>query len=120
MGGEAPDGASASAPLLVLSQRPTPPHPRRSRWHGNGRSDSTLWGAAQSTTTMANWKEDGAARERPFHRVSGRIGAFFGDPRREVDVLSAHVFGYGSDVPINLPTALPSDPQSGQRPSPGR
>src|SRR5665647_3525783 len=27
---------------------------------------STLWGAAQSTTTMANWKENGAARERPF------------------------------------------------------
>lgn len=24
-----------------------------------------------------------------------RIGAFFGDPRREVDVLWAHVFGYG-------------------------
>ena len=25
----------------------------------------------------------------------GRIQAFFGDPRREVDVLSAHIFGYG-------------------------
>src|SRR5674476_982777 len=23
---------------------------------------------------MANWKENGAARERPSHRVSGRIG----------------------------------------------
>src|SRR5665647_149452 len=49
---------------------------------------------------MANWKENGAARERPFHRVSGRIAAFFGDPRREVDVLSAHVFGYGSETPV--------------------
>ena len=63
---------------------------------------STLWGAAQSTTTMANWKENGAARERPFHQVSGRIAAFFGDPRREVDVLSAHVFRYGSETPLVL------------------
>ena len=67
---------------------------------------STLWGAAQSTTTMANWRENGAARQRPFHRVSGRIAAFFGDPRREVDVLSAHVFGYGSETP--LPVAHPA------------
>ena len=51
---------------------------------------------------MANWKENGAARERPFHRMSGRIAAFFGDPRREVDVLSAHVFGYGSETPVVL------------------
>lgn len=51
---------------------------------------------------MANWRADGAARERPFRRVSGRIAAFFGEPRREVDVLSAHVFGYGSEVPVVL------------------
>ena len=51
---------------------------------------------------MANWKESGAARERPFHRVSGRIAAFFGEPRREVDVLSAHVFGYGSETPVGV------------------
>ena len=38
--------------------------------------------------------EAGAVRERPFPKVVRRIGAFFGDPRREVDVLSAHVFGY--------------------------
>src|SRR5665647_1198680 len=50
--------------------------------------------------------ENGAARQRPFHRVSGRIAAFFGDPRREVDVLSAHVFGYGSETP--LPVAHPA------------
>ena len=49
---------------------------------------------------MANWKENGAARERPFHRVPRRIAAFFGDPRREVDVLSARVFGYGSETPV--------------------
>ncbi len=30
-----------------------------------------------------------------FLRVCRRLGAFFGDPRREVDVLSLHVFGYG-------------------------
>lgn len=41
-----------------------------------------------------NWKADGSPRERPFHLVARRLGAFFGDPRREVDVLSAHVFGY--------------------------
>ncbi len=41
-----------------------------------------------------NWKADGSARERPFQIVSRRIGAFFGDPRREIDVLSAHVFAY--------------------------
>ena len=45
---------------------------------------------------MANWNAAGAARERPFVRVAHRLAAFFGDPRREVDVLSAHVFGYGS------------------------
>jgi hypothetical protein len=43
---------------------------------------------------MINWKENGSPRERPFTRVASRIGAFFGDPRREVDVLSAHIFGY--------------------------
>lgn len=49
---------------------------------------------------MANWRQDGSARERPFARVVHRMAAFFGEPRREVDVLSAHVFGYGSDVPV--------------------
>lgn len=43
----------------------------------------------------ANWNESGAARERPFARVVTRLGSFFGDPRREVDVVSLHVFGYG-------------------------
>jgi len=43
----------------------------------------------------ANWNEQGLPRERPFNRVSSRLGAFFGDPRREVDVLSLHVYGYG-------------------------
>jgi hypothetical protein len=38
--------------------------------------------------------ELGAVRERPFVKVVRRMGAFFGDPRREVDVLSVHVFGY--------------------------
>lgn len=44
---------------------------------------------------MTNWKSDGNPRERPFKRVSNRLGAFFGDPRREIDVLSCHVIGYG-------------------------
>lgn len=41
-----------------------------------------------------NWKSDGTPRERPFRLVARRLGAFFGDPRREIDVLSVHVFGY--------------------------
>jgi hypothetical protein len=41
-----------------------------------------------------NWRADGTARERPFPLVARRLGAFFGDPRREIDVLSVHVFGY--------------------------
>ncbi|HVU72681.1 MAG TPA: hypothetical protein VHE83_06955 [Mycobacteriales bacterium] len=45
----------------------------------------------------ANFSADGYARERPFALVKRRIGGFFGDPRREVDVLSAHVFGYGRE-----------------------
>ena len=47
----------------------------------------------------ANWAESGRARERPFLRVSRRIGAFFGSERREVDVVSAHIFGYGLEAP---------------------
>jgi len=48
----------------------------------------------------ANWNEARQAREHPFNRVVHRMGSFFGDPRREVDVLTAHVFGYGAtDVP---------------------
>ncbi len=49
-----------------------------------------------------NWAQSG----RPGRSFScgscRRLGAFFGDPRREVDVLRLHVFGYGStslDVP---------------------
>jgi len=52
---------------------------------------------------MANWNGNGVPRERPFLRVVQRIGAFFGDPRREVDVISAHIFGYGSET-LNSPT----------------
>lgn len=41
-----------------------------------------------------NWKADGSAREKPFQIVARRLGAFFGEPRREIDVLSVHVFAY--------------------------
>lgn len=47
---------------------------------------------------VANWNSLGNAREKPYLRVKQRIGAFFGDARREVDVVSAHVFGYGSET----------------------
>ena len=46
----------------------------------------------------ANWSAVGRARERPFARVSQRLGAFFGEERREVDVVSVHVFGYGNST----------------------
>ena len=46
----------------------------------------------------ANWREGGIARERPYARVVKRLEAFFGDSRREVDVLSLHLFGYGRSV----------------------
>ncbi|WP_445256442.1 hypothetical protein [Nocardioides aurantiacus] len=42
----------------------------------------------------SNFKSDGRAREKPFPIVARRLGAFFGDDRREIDVLSVHVFGY--------------------------
>lgn len=43
----------------------------------------------------SNWTKLGGAREKPFPRVCNRVGAFFGHERREVDVLSAHIYGYG-------------------------
>jgi hypothetical protein len=46
----------------------------------------------------SNWKQSGAAREKPFKAVARRLAAFFGDPRREVDVVSVHIFGYGRTV----------------------
>lgn len=46
---------------------------------------------------LANWDKSGRVRERPFIRVATRLAAFFGDQRREVDVLSLHLFGYGED-----------------------
>jgi hypothetical protein len=49
----------------------------------------------------ANWNEAQRAREHPFQRVRLRLRTFFGDRRREVDVLSVHVFGYGrADAPL--------------------
>lgn len=44
---------------------------------------------------ISNWSLSGSARERPFLRVCNRLKAFFGDPRREIDVISCHIFGYG-------------------------
>lgn len=56
----------------------------------------------------SNWTQLGAPRERPFPRVINRVGAFFGDERREVDVLSAHVFGYGL---LNIQAAVQLRPE---------
>lgn len=42
----------------------------------------------------SNWRSDGSPREKPFPIVARRLGAFFGDARREIDVVSVHVFGY--------------------------
>ena len=49
---------------------------------------------------MANWSKSGAVRERPFRRMPARFGAFFQGDSREVDVLTLHVFGYGSSEPL--------------------
>jgi hypothetical protein len=43
----------------------------------------------------SNFSADGSPREKPFARVQSRAASFFGDPRREVDIVSLHVFGYG-------------------------
>jgi hypothetical protein len=61
-----------------------------------------LWKAHVSPNTQhlflvvpeSNWRADGSAREKPFPIVARRLGAFFGNPRREIDVLSLHIFGY--------------------------
>ncbi|HVF04399.1 MAG TPA: hypothetical protein VNA20_06140 [Frankiaceae bacterium] len=61
---------------------------------------------------VANWNAADGVRERPFARVIRRMGSFFGEPRREVDILSAHVFGYGrSDTPWRIPPGLESPAQ---------
>lgn len=41
-----------------------------------------------------NWKKDGTPREKVFPAVVRRASVFFGDPRREVDIDSVHIFGY--------------------------
>jgi len=43
---------------------------------------------------MTNTNEAGKVREHPFRAVSRRMATFFGDARREIDVVSVHVFGY--------------------------
>jgi len=44
---------------------------------------------------LYNFRADGSRRgDAPFGAVARRMSAFFGDPRRQVDVLSAHVFAY--------------------------
>ena len=58
----------------------------------------------------SNWTGVGGAREKPYPRVLNRVGAFFGTPRREVDVLSAHVFGYGL---LSLQAAVELRPDEG-------
>jgi hypothetical protein len=44
---------------------------------------------------VSNFKPDGSARERPFRRVVHRASSFFGDERRQIDIVSLHIFGYG-------------------------
>jgi hypothetical protein len=45
---------------------------------------------------QSNWRADGAPRDRPFPTVARRLSAFFGDERREIDLLSCHIFGHGT------------------------
>jgi len=44
-----------------------------------------------------NWRMDGTPRARPFPTVARRLAAVCGDPRREIDILSVHVFGYSDE-----------------------
>lgn len=55
----------------------------------------------------SNWTRLGSPREKPFPRVINRVGASFGSERREVDVLSAHVYGYGL---LNIQAAVELQP----------
>lgn len=59
---------------------------------------------------ISNWTKGGQPRERPFVRVSHRLQAFFGDPRREIDVVSLHLFGYGRLVLDSSSPPSSSDP----------
>ena len=43
----------------------------------------------------SNWRQDGTPRERPYGSTVRRIGTFFAEGQREIDVQSVHVFGYG-------------------------
>lgn len=73
--------------------------------HTNNHDLKDLWKAHLSPEVghlflivpMANWKTDGAPRERPFKRMPSRFQAFFADQERWVDLLSLHVFGYGPE-----------------------
>lgn len=76
---------------------------------GRGITTARMWKAHISPDTQhlflvvpqANWGVGGRAREKPFPRVAYRLAAFFGDARRELDVVSAHIFGYGQlDGPV--------------------
>lgn len=42
-----------------------------------------------------NFKVEGSPREKLFVRVVHGAVSFFGDPRRELDIVRLHVFGYG-------------------------
>lgn len=43
---------------------------------------------------IQNQTRDGGGREKPYAVVARRLGAFFGNRRREIDVVSLHVYGY--------------------------
>lgn len=60
---------------------------------------------------FANWRPDGLPRERPFLRVTHRLGSFFGDSRREIDIVSLHVFGYGAEARSTPLGGVPADPE---------
>lgn len=67
----------------------------------SGSTARTLTASSSALVPQANWGAGGRAREKPFPRVAYRLAAFFGDARRELDVVSAHIFGYGQlDGPV--------------------
>ena len=92
-------GSGKSTLLSVLSgiDAPTAGHVRVGRWDLMAMSAKDRVRYRRSMVGFV-WNEAGVAREHPYARVLTRLGSFFGNPRREIDVVSLHVFGYGRDT----------------------
>ena len=59
---------------------------------GAGHATTRIGPRGRQVQVPVEWAALG--RRRPYQVVARRLGAFFGDPRRKIDVLSVHVFSY--------------------------